>query len=452
MTTLVLQSSSTVRAPGVRTTATGAPAARQNEKECLGQVLQRAIESLLDTTQAERGTVYLLDEDGTTLRPAMVCTRAGSGEISEPVAVSSTVAHRILTERKGIITAEAAEDSRFAPGAGVVSREVRSIACAPLVGQAGALGILYLEKSRSVGAFAVEDLGLLSVVGSQVGLALENARSLDALRQAYEELQRKVEHGAAELRNSERKRYQAEKMASLRRLVAGVAHQINNPLAALKSNMELATVIAGRLATSDSRPKNDAWLLQQLVRLGHESGSACARIVGVVRALRSFARLGEAEFKLATVNEGLSAAALLLDPSVQRRAEVVLNLGDVPAIPCCPALLNEAFMNLLLNACQAIEEKGQIFVETRREGDEVVISIRDTGMGIPREHRDQIFDPGFTTRGVGVGVGLGLAIAWQVVQEHHGSIQVVSEPGHGAAFIVRLPISRKPVGNQVADS
>jgi signal transduction histidine kinase len=441
MTTLLLQPSSTVHADS-GTSAIGAPVARPNETECRDQVLRSAIESLLDLTQAERGAVYLLEEDGTTLRPAMACTRTGSDEIAGPVAVSSTVAHRILTERKGIITAEA----------GVVSREVRSIACVPLVGQAGALGILYLEKSRPAGVFAVEDLGLLSVVGSQVGLALENARSLDALRQAYEELERKMEHSAAELRNSELKRYQAERMASLSRLVAGVAHQINTPLGVLKCNMELATVIAGRLATSDSRQKNDGWLLQQLVRLGHESGSACGRIIDVVRALRSFARLDEAEFKLATVNEGLSAAVLLLDPAVQRRVEVVLNLGDVPAISCYPALLNEAFMNLLLNACQAIPEKGQIFVETWREGDEVVISIRDTGRGIPLEHRNQIFDPGFTTRGAGVGVGLGLAIAWRVVQEHQGSIQVVSEPGHGAAFIVRLPIFLKPVANPVADS
>ena len=118
-----------------------------------------------------------------------------------------------------------------------------------------------------------------------------------------------------------------------------------------------------------------------------------------------------------------------------------MNLGEVPAIPCYPALLNEAFMNLLTNSCQAIPQTGQVFIETRREAEEVVISFRDTGVGIPKEHLTKIFEPGFTTRGRGVGVGLGLPIAFSVIKEHRGAIHVESEPGQGATFTIRLPIA-----------
>src|SRR5262249_41963191 len=116
-------------------------------------------------------------------------------------------------------------------------------------------------------------------------------------------------------------------------------------------------------------------------------------------------------------------------------------LGEVPAIPCYPALLNEAFMNLLTNSCQAIQQTGQVFIATRRESDEVMISFRDTGVGIPHEHLGKIFEPGFTTKGRGVGVGLGLPVAFSVIKEHRGSLHVESEPGHGATFTIRLPIA-----------
>ncbi len=135
----------------------------------LEDVSRRAIEILLETTQAERGAVFLLDAQE-SLRPAMICERPGVGNLPGPVAISSTVARRILSERKGIITADAAEDPRFAHGQSVVMRGLRSIACAPLVGQAGNLGILYLENNRSIGAFSHDDLELLCAVASQVGL------------------------------------------------------------------------------------------------------------------------------------------------------------------------------------------------------------------------------------------------------------------------------------------
>jgi signal transduction histidine kinase/pSer/pThr/pTyr-binding forkhead associated (FHA) protein len=405
----------------------------------LHDVAHKAIEILLETTQAERGAVFLLEPDE-SLRPAVICEREGVGTLPGTVAISSTVARRILTERKGIITADAAEDPRFAHGQSVVMRGLRSIACAPLVGQAGNLGILYLENNRSIGAFSHDDLELLCAVASQVGLSVENAKFFDELKRANEELERRIELRTAELSASELKRFQAEKIASLSRLVAGVAHEVNNPLGALKANLEVVMVMAGRLATSESRSEKEIKMVEQLVKIAQESVSACTRIMGVVRSLRTFARLDESEFKMANVNDGLAATVQLLDPALRKRVEFHLNLGDLPQIPCYPALLNEVFMNLLTNACQAIKQHGEVFIETRQEDGEVIVTIRDTGCGIPPHQLEKIFDPGFTTKGVGVGVGLGLAIAFRVVKEHQGVIQAASEVGVGSTFTVRLPM------------
>ena len=405
----------------------------------LDDVSRKAIQILLETTQAERGAVFLLQEDE-TLRPVMICEREGVKNLPATVSVSQTVARRILSERKGIITADAAEDPRFAHGQSVVMRGLRSIACAPLVGQAGNLGILYLENNRSIGAFSHDDLELLCAVASQVGLSVENARFYEELRRANEDLEVRIDQRTAELRSSELKLYQAEKLASLSRLVAGVAHEVNNPLGALKGNLEIVMVMAARMATSDTRTPKEVQLIEQLVKIAQESVNACSRIRSVISSLRSFARLDESEYKMANINDGLTAAVQLLDPSVRKRVQVHLELGEVPAIPCYPALLNEAFMNFLTNASQAIKQQGEIFISTTCDNDDVVISIRDTGGGIPEKYIQKIFDPGFTTKGVGVGVGLGLPIAHSVIKEHQGSIQVTSEVGHGSTFIVRLPI------------
>ncbi len=409
----------------------------------LDSVSRKAIQILLETTKAERGAIFLLQPDQTLL-PTTVCDRdgGGAGPDAAPVSISSTVSQRILTERKGIITADAAVDPRFAHGQSVVLRGLRSIACAPLVGQAGNLGILYLENNRSIGAFTHDDLELLCAVASQVGLSVENAKFYEELKSANEELERKVEERTAALRQTEMKLYQTEKMASLSRLVAGVAHEVNNPLGALKGNMEVMMVMSGRLATAEDRPERERKLLDQMVRMTQESVNACTRIITVMRSLKSFARLDESEFKMANINEGLAAAAKLLDPEMRRRVEVSLSLGELPAIPCYPALLNEAFMNLLTNSCQSIPQTGRVSVETRRDGEEVVVQIRDTGAGMSPEHLDRIFDAKFvTTQGGRVGAGLGLPIAFSVIQQHRGTIRVTSEIGEGSMYIVRLPVA-----------
>lgn len=404
------------------------------------EVSEKALDILLESTRAEQGAIFLLDESR-SLRLATVRVRDAPAGARPVVELSSTIADRILKERKGILTADAATDDRFAHGYSVVVRQLRSLACAPLLGKSGDLGILYLENNRSIGAFTREDLSLLCAVASQIGLAIENARFFDALKRTNEELEQIVEERTAALRETQVKLFQTEKMAALSRLVAGVAHEINNPLGALKSNLDLLVQMFDRVAANPDRRADQSVLFENLAGLGQTSLLACGRIASVVRSLTAFVRLDQAEFKPASLNDGIQTVLQLMGPSVRQGIRITTRLGDLPEIPCYPALLNQALMHLIENACQAIRQTGDVTIETSRQDNQVVLRIRDTGCGIPKEHLPRIFEPGFTTKGVGVGVGMGLAVVQQVIREHHGTIDVESDAGKGCLVTIHLPLT-----------
>jgi signal transduction histidine kinase len=168
------------------------------------------------------------------------------------------------------------------------------------------------------------------------------------------------------------------------------------------------------------------------------------RVTAIVRGLRNFARLDEAERKEADLHACLEDALLLIHHDLKNRVQVVKEYGELPPVLCYPGRLNQVFLNLLNNAQQAIEGEGTIFLSTQRREGEVYIAVRDSGAGIPAEHLPRIFDPGFTTKGVGVGTGLGLSICYQIVQDHGGRIEVESAPGRGSTFTVVLPLGAWP--------
>ena len=161
-----------------------------------------------------------------------------------------------------------------------------------------------------------------------------------------------------------------------------------------------------------------------------------------VSRLRNFVRLDESEWQVADIHEGMDNAIALMEMEYSGRIKITKEYGDLPEIHCSPSSLNEVFMSMLRNACEAIDEAGEIKVATSVEADHVSIEISDTGRGISSEDLDRIFDPGFTTKSVGIGVGLGLSICHNIiVDEHNGRIHVSSEPGKGTIFTILLPIS-----------
>ncbi|MGB0909103.1 MAG: PAS domain S-box protein [Nitrospirales bacterium] len=274
-------------------------------------------------------------------------------------------------------------------------------------------------------------------------------RAEEVIQQAYSDLEQKVDERTKELRQKQAQLVQAEKMASLGQLVAGVAHEINTPLGALKSNIDILTrslpKIKGQILDqnmSQSLPELPDLdkRLSILETLNTHNQTAIDRIVMIVNSLRKFARLDEAELDEVNIHEGLDNTLILVQHELKNRVEVIKNYETLPLIKCYPNQLNQVFMNLLVNASHAIEGQGKIFICTYCKNDLALVEIRDTGKGISKEDLPRIFDPGFTTKGVGVGTGLGLSIVYQILQDHKGTIEVESELGHGTTFRIHLPI------------
>jgi two-component system NtrC family sensor kinase len=296
-----------------------------------------------------------------------------------------------------------------------------------------------------VGTFTAQDREVLELIAAEAGVAIENARVYATLeervRERTAELRRanaQLTATLAELRQAQAQLVQSEKMAALGHLVAGIAHEINTPLGAVTSNTDVVLRGLGKLAPDV--PASRANVLQLLDDLLRTNAEACQRIAVIVRNLQKFARLDEAEWKSADLREGLDSTLALVAHLYRGRIEIVRCYSEAPLVACHPGQLNQVFMNLLVNAIQAIEGQGTIRIRLGVDGRDVLLDVEDTGSGIAPEHLTRIFDPGFTTKGVGVGTGLGLAICHQIVAAHGGTIGVTSRRGAGSVFSVRLPL------------
>ncbi len=244
----------------------------------------------------------------------------------------------------------------------------------------------------------------------------------------------------------------ADRLATLGMLMAGIAHEINTPLGALASNHDVVKRSLTRLHDILADDVVDEQELQEVRKIVRAlkgtlrvNDLAVERVLALVGSLRRFGSPDRAEVDRVGVEEGFDTALTLLRHRMGTGVEVRLDLEELPPIECFPVEINQLFMNLLLNAVQAIQGHGDgtgvITVRGRRRGDGVLVEIQDTGPGIAPKLQERIFEPGFTTRDGRVGMGLGLLISRQIVDRHGGSIQVRSVPGEGATFSVFLPSS-----------
>ncbi len=273
----------------------------------------------------------------------------------------------------------------------------------------------------------------------------ERQRAADLLKKHAEEL----EAAYTQLRRTQAQLIQSAKMAMLGALAAGIAHEVNTPLGVISGGnqtLELITreVSAVLLKLASKAEQQEQRELVQMIQVLKEvtaaSSIACERISKIVRSLKAFAGLDEAPLKTVDLNEELEGLLTLLHNQLERRIEVVRDYGRIPRIECQPSQVNQVFMNLLVNAIQAIPEKGVIRVKTESDGETVRISISDTGRGIAPDKLERLFEPSFTSQGNRTRAGLGLCICQKIVQDHCGQILVDSTPGKGSTFTVVLPV------------
>ncbi|MCG3115827.1 MAG: PAS domain S-box protein [Candidatus Manganitrophus sp. SA1] len=285
----------------------------------------------------------------------------------------------------------------------------------------------------------------------------ERKQDEEALQRAYKDL-----------KETQAYLLQSEKMASLGQMAAGVAHEINNPIGFVSSNLRtleeymtdllqlvggyesLLTAVEGgesdaiegekRRVRSLSKQVNVGFLLEDLSRLVEQSLDGMERVRRIVQDLKEFSHVGRAERMRMNLNQGIESTLNIVWSELKYKAEVIKELGGIPEILCYPQQINQVFMNLLVNAAHAISERGKIWIRSRVEGNWIVVEIEDTGCGISEEHVKKIFDPFFTTKPVGKGTGLGLSVSYRIVQKHNGKIEVESTVGKGTKFRLLLPM------------
>lgn len=259
------------------------------------------------------------------------------------------------------------------------------------------------------------------------------------------------------LEQANRQLLQSEKMAAIGQLAAGVAHEINNPVGYVHSNLQtlrhyLSDIFRLTDAVKSANSLDDLrqilksidyeFLRQDLEELLVESREGIDRVKTIIAALRDFSHTEDEEFRYANLHQGIETTLNVINNELKYKAEVVKDFGELPEIQCIISQINQVSMNLLVNAAHAIEENGLIVIRTWCENDFVFMEFADNGRGIEPASLNRIFEPFFTTKPVGKGTGLGLSLSFNIIEKHHGEISVASTPGKGTTFRIRLPIEQ----------
>jgi signal transduction histidine kinase/signal transduction protein with GAF and PtsI domain len=329
-------------------------------------------------------------------------------------------------------------------------KEAVSLIYIPITSDNEVIGAITVQSFKK-DAYNPYHIDLLRNIAIYAGIGIQNARLFTQINTAF-----------LQLKEAQTQLVQSEKMASLGQLTAGVAHEINNPINyvsagidSLKLGYEELIELLSAYLTLDSRSPDEEQigkiellkknldiddLLEEMETLFKSIKTGANRTKEIVKSLRTFSRLDENALKPTNLEEGLDSTLIILQNQLKGRVDIVRDYGRIPDINCFPGPINQVFLNILNNAGQAIEGEGKIWISTRIEGNWAVVSIKDSGMGMPEEVKKKIFDPFFTTKDVGTGTGLGLSITLGVIEKHNGKIEVNSEPGKGTEFIIKLPI------------
>jgi len=287
-----------------------------------------------------------------------------------------------------------------------------------------------------------------SILRSKVRIFLElhaAHRKVEDAKLSLERTNQELKYAYEELKTTHAQLVQSAKMASLGELVAGVAHEINNPLAFVLSHLDTVrrslAVVEPECIGVLSETGRQSW--QRAEDRLREVGPGLERIRELVVKLRTFSRLDEGERKQVSMRECIDSVLTILGHRLRAGVEIETHFGEPDIVDCYPSLLNQAIMNLVANSIDAMDGKGKISIATGGHGESYSIVIRDTGPGIPEELRARVIEPFFTTKPVGQGTGLGLSISYSIAQKHGGSLEFRDSPSGGAEVAIRFPLSQR---------
>jgi two-component system NtrC family sensor kinase len=432
---------------------------RAGSTEHSGQEYQQLLTHIVAGFEAQTGSLALCSDDGGSLTIV-----AGIDLPAGVVGSSMRMGERVLgwVAKEGtalLLNGSVANDPRFPKlPARSETGSPSSAMCWPLKIEKRIIGAVSVNRRAGQAAYTEADLEQGTIMLGLVSLALENAHlQIDQQRRIAElkGMNQKLEEAQNQL-------LQSEKMASIGQLAAGVAHEINNPIGFVYSNLGTLEKYVKDIfslielygsaeekpdllpAVRELKAKVDLdFLKEDVSALMHESRDGITRVKKIVQDLKDFSHVDASdEWTPADLHAGLDSTLNIVSNEVKYKAEVTKDYGDIPEVECLPSQLNQVFMNLLVNAAHAIDERGTITIRTSLHDSEVWVEVADNGKGIPAENLKRIFDPFFTTKPVGKGTGLGLSLSYSIVQKHGGKIEVASEVGKGTTFSLRLPVKR----------
>ncbi len=406
-----------------------------------------------------------------TLQPSLPVESSQEVPVSIINYVSRTQETLLIDDK--IVQTSLSSDSYFH------QQQPQSLLCTPIINQGKLIGILYLENHLTAGVFTSDRLQMIKVLTTQAAISLENAQLYHQLEEYSHTLEQKVEARTqeitekatqleltlAKLYSAQSQLIQAEKMSGLGQLVAGIAHEINNPINFIYGNLEPASQYINSLIELNNLyqkfypqpfPEIEAkivdieleFLVDDLQKLLSSMKLGADRIRQIVLSLRNFSRLDEAEIKPVDIHDGIDSTLLILQQRLNsnrqnREIKIVKKYGKLPLINCYASALNQVFMNILSNAIDALGNHHQpsITIETEVQAPNVLIHITDNGSGISESIRNKIFEPFFTTKPIGSGTGLGLSISYSIIVEKHGGeLTCISIPGKGTEFLIKIPL------------
>lgn len=441
----------------------------------LDHVLRVALEKLMSWMDAEGGSILLAEPDR-SMRFA-IATGPGAEDLQDVrIPQGEGIAGWVVTHRRPLAVADVARDPRFcAEPDARTGFQTRSVLACPLTVRDQIIGVAELVNKRG-GPFTRDDRICLEAVAFPIAAAIENARVHESLQRSQElvmehsrTLEARVWERTAELRAANRRYAEAnrrlreakdqmvhaEKMASIGSIAAGVAHEINNPIGFVGSNlktlgnyvrdikevlMECRRGLSGEALARRWEEADLDFMFEDLDNLMAESRDGIQRVVGIVRDLKQFSHSDRGALEETDLNECLGAALTLLSNELKYSAQVETHFADLPKIQAYASLLTQVFVNLIINAVHALDDEGRILLQTSQMDDFVEVTITDNGCGMTPEVQARIFDPFFTTKEVGKGTGLGLAISYEIVQRHLGEMRLQSAPGEGTTFTIRIPV------------
>ena len=435
------------------------------------QVRQEILEHIVRGFDAESGSIALI-VDGTTDQLELAAgTDLPRGLIGNPLPRGTGVfGHVVETGQPVLVNGDAAETGLPLRGSVDRQRSTHSAMCWPLRVAGRTIGAVAVNRAETSPRYTADDLDQGQALMSLLALVMANHRMHVERENRILELSTlnaTMQRINGMLEDAQNQVIQSEKLASIGQMAAGVAHEINNPLAFALSNLGsleayltkifelLAAYIDADVALGSTnipalaaarmlRDETDfEFLRRDTADLVSESRDGLLRVKRIVQDLRDFSRGGVEEVLQAIdVHAALDRTLNIVRNELKYKANIVRNYASLPEIECMPSRLNQVFLNLLVNAGQSIDANGTITISTGVDDKDAWISVADTGCGIAPENLNRIFDPFFTTKPVGQGTGLGLSVSHSIVRKHGGRIDVESEVGRGTCFTVRLPLAQ----------